>query len=278
MKFRTMIGCLFLTVTLALSSAQTAVTYTTLDFPGSDFTSANGINSSGQIVGDYNISGIHGFLLSDGVYTTIDFPGTGTSTWCEGINDAGEIVGWYIAPGNSQPQGFLMQGDVFTTLNFPGATYTEAWGVNNAGQIVGEYSTGVGVHAFLYQSGTYTDVTVTGASYTQLRGINNFGDMVGRFASSFDQGLLIRNGTYIVLNAPGAMATNANGLNDLGRIVGYEQFPTATIGFEYYRGSYQKIAIPGDTNFQALGINNNLDIVGQYTDSQNVTHGFLRTP
>ena len=37
----------------------------------------------------------HGFLLDvDGTYTTLDVPGS-TDTFASGINDGGEIVGYY---------------------------------------------------------------------------------------------------------------------------------------------------------------------------------------
>ena len=41
---------------------------------GSTYTFANGINDSGQIVGEYYDAGgtQHGFLLDNGIYTTLD--------------------------------------------------------------------------------------------------------------------------------------------------------------------------------------------------------------
>jgi uncharacterized membrane protein len=55
----------------------------------------NGINASGQIVGSYwDGSTNHGFLLDQGIYTTIDVPGA-YSTSAYGINDSGQIVGSY---------------------------------------------------------------------------------------------------------------------------------------------------------------------------------------
>jgi hypothetical protein len=42
----------------------------------------------------------HGFLLSYGVYTTIDVPGA-VDTFAEGINNLGQIAGYYVdASGN----------------------------------------------------------------------------------------------------------------------------------------------------------------------------------
>jgi hypothetical protein len=37
----------------------------------------------------------------------------------------------------------------FTTLDVPGSTFTEAWGINDSGQIVGSYEEIGGWHGFL---------------------------------------------------------------------------------------------------------------------------------
>jgi probable HAF family extracellular repeat protein len=59
-------------------------------------TAATDINDRGQIVGYYGDStGIHGFLYSEGVYTTIDDPSATSNTTPTGINDRGQIVGFY---------------------------------------------------------------------------------------------------------------------------------------------------------------------------------------
>jgi ribosomal protein L6P/L9E len=59
----------------------------------------------GQIVGSYdNSAGTHGFLLSNGVYTTIDGP-SANYTVLYGINDSEQIVGQY--QNSSGEHGFL---------------------------------------------------------------------------------------------------------------------------------------------------------------------------
>jgi uncharacterized membrane protein len=278
-----LVSCLFLTIAFTLTPAQ-AATLTTVDFPGSDFTAATGINSSGQIVGFYGMgfSPTQGFLLSGGVFTTISFPKSNVSTWCQGINNNGDMVGFYIDPtGDGQPHGFVMQGGVFTQLDYPGAMSTQAYGINNAGQIVGEYQpVGPGTNGFLYDSGTYTSISVTGAVNTQMRGIDNVGDMVGRYLDSAGSlhGLLISHGVQHFLNAPGAASTYANGVNDRKRIVGYEDVTGKTFGFSYFKGAYTNIFNPISRDIKALSINNSLAIVGMYTDRGMITHGFLQTP
>src|SRR5437660_10187543 len=81
-------------------------TYTTLDDPSANNnTQAFGINASGQIVGQYIDASnhTHGFLYSNGTYTTLDDPSASATslTVAFGINDLSQIVGGYTnAHGN----------------------------------------------------------------------------------------------------------------------------------------------------------------------------------
>jgi probable HAF family extracellular repeat protein len=86
---------------LAIPS-QGVFSFTTLDGPlgaGNVGTFATGINNAGQITGFYDGPGptrpTHGFLYSNGVYTTLDDPLATNGTAASGINDAGQIVGTY---------------------------------------------------------------------------------------------------------------------------------------------------------------------------------------
>src|SRR5262249_57963700 len=143
-------------------------TYTTLDDPSAtNGTVANGINDSGQIVGDYvgnsPITLTHGSLYdpSSGTYTTLDDPlashNPGGGTIANGINGTGEIVGSYATGGGMivfTAQGFLLSGGTYTTIDDPLATNgTIANGINASGQIVGFYSNATG-HGFLLSGGT----------------------------------------------------------------------------------------------------------------------------
>jgi probable HAF family extracellular repeat protein len=64
-------------------------------------------------------------------YTTLDVPGSAV-TQANGINDAGQIVGYYDAGGTSH--GFLLSGGVYTILDVPGAALTNAFGINASGR------------------------------------------------------------------------------------------------------------------------------------------------
>ncbi len=86
-------------------------TFTTLDAVGATstslpyFTSPQGINTSGQVVGQYLSSAeFHGFLYSNGVFTTLDVPGA-QYTYPRSINDNGQVTGSYYDGSNTH--GFI---------------------------------------------------------------------------------------------------------------------------------------------------------------------------
>lgn len=78
--------------------------YTYSNFPGGSYTSFNGINAGGQIVGSDCDVGNQGFVYSGGMYTILNFPpppGENTDRTCAfGINDYGAVVGF----ADTQPQ------------------------------------------------------------------------------------------------------------------------------------------------------------------------------
>ena len=119
--------------------ASAGLFFTIEQFPGATFTSPQGINSVGQIVGTYgDNTGIHGFLYDRGNFISIDF-GRYQQTSLTDINDHGQMVGQYLADDMSQ--SFLLDNGRFTTINvpFPDVLFTQVFGINNRGQIVGRY-------------------------------------------------------------------------------------------------------------------------------------------
>jgi uncharacterized membrane protein len=92
--------------------------FTTISFPGGQYTVAYSINSNGAIVGYYtdSVGAGHGFLQSNGVFSSFDFPDAYT-TFAYGINDAGAIAGAY--DDLTVVHGFIFSGGVFTTVDVP---------------------------------------------------------------------------------------------------------------------------------------------------------------
>lgn len=160
--------------------------FSTFDPVGATTSNANGINDSGQIVGVYTDAGgtDHGFLLSGGTFTPIDVPGA-QATSANDINNAGLIVGFFTdAMDNTRGYQRNLDGS-FTFIDAPGATATFLeGGINNAGDIVGDFDSPTGTHAFLLSGGMFTILDAPGASSTFAIGINDLDEIVGAFDPS----------------------------------------------------------------------------------------------
>ena len=107
----------------------------------STVTAPYGVNDSGEISGftiNYTPNGsTYTEFLYDGAFTPINFPGA-TETIVQGINNSGEVVGWYTSGG--QTHGFTYHNGTYLSVDYPGASVTELFGINNNGEIVGTYT------------------------------------------------------------------------------------------------------------------------------------------
>lgn len=171
--------------------------FTKIDPPGAAFTNALGISSRGHIVGRYcttvavpctpESGNMHGFLLAEGEFATIDFPGAiRTTAWK--INAQGEIVGGY--KGDGENHVFLLTEGGFSAVGLPPGTAIplENGGINPRGDIVGTYcdtapciGTSTDFHGFLLRRGEFTSVDFPGAVATAVFAINPQGDIVGLY-------------------------------------------------------------------------------------------------
>ncbi len=144
-------SCLVLALLVADLVSGASYTYAVLDFQGSDAnsTSPNGINDSRTVVGTYSITQqcVHTFCAT--------------------------------------PYGFSWNNGTFTTFSVPGSNGTVATGINNSGQIVGNYTTVALTpqksNGFIDNGGTFTTLNVAGAVLTQPEDINSSGQVVGYF-------------------------------------------------------------------------------------------------
>ncbi|MBI3476952.1 MAG: hypothetical protein HY010_14565 [Acidobacteria bacterium] len=130
--------------------------FTEVTFPGAGDTGVTAINARGDFVGAWDRgpnTTTSGFFSSKGKFASFDapFPDV-TLTQPQGMNERGHIVGaGYV---NGIPHGFLKIGTYFMEIAYPGAAYTSAWGIDSAGQMVGNWLDSAGtVHGWLAQLG-----------------------------------------------------------------------------------------------------------------------------
>lgn len=189
-------------------------------------------------------------------------------------------------------QGVSAATYTISNINVPGALITNAMGINNAGDIVGNYHDAADVvHGFVYSNGTFTTLDYPNPTYTytDLYDINNNGDVVGTYATSYSPNgygttvsFVYSDGIFTALpDAPGSMAgtTAALGINDDGTIVGRYMDPCFCTfhAFKYEAGAFTNIDAPGWGLTVANGINNQGQIAGAVAPTAGVgqAHGFV---
>ncbi len=230
--------------------------------------------------------------MSDFTFATVDVPGAQGGTSVQGINDLGQLAGWYILANpagtigaDPYPQAFVSTNGTITTIGPNGLPYGQnsyATGINNVGQVVGHsghYEDTA--RGFLYQGGTFTEIDAPGNNaFTQASGINDFGQVVGSylpFSAGTGAGFLwTSKGTFQTITYPDAATTTASGINDWGQIVGnyVTSASSNSHGFLDVNGQFQTIDAPGAVSTTAEGINNLGEIVGTFYDGQHY-HGFV---
>src|SRR5580704_9149632 len=221
---------------LSAAYGQTSYTYTVFGFPGAGVqgTVATGINDQNAVVGYYYDANVymHGFLWANGAMNTVDFPVASLQTSLFGINNAGSLVGHiFYNNGRSILQSFVWTEGKYAVIDYPGSTYTLAGGINNYGTVAGSYepSGSLNSHGFLWYEGQFGTISAPGNPNPAVMGINDLGDLVG----SYEVG----------------------------------PFPNQTsVGFVYFKKSNTlvRLAYPGASDTQALGINNLEQVVGYY--------------
>ena len=185
----------------------------------------------------------------------------------------------------------------FTTIAYPGALRTDVYGINDLGDIVGEYKDNTTIGGFLYNNGIFTKIPGTvksinnlgqmvggdgdgfiydGEKYTQiycenceilrLTAINDYGKIVGRSSTG---GFL-----YDGENCTHIKGSNPRDINNHGQIVGENG---TQFGFLEYGNTFVSMEYPGGVlRTEAAGINDDGLIVGYYSsDNLNIRHGFL---
>ncbi len=224
-----------------------------------------------------------------------------------GINDEGLIAGYFGSGVAGHPnKGYLLappwqQQSDYTNQNFPGSAQTQVTGLNDKGVTVGFWSSMNNANqvndnfGFWQRNGVFHTVQFpTGDNANppvdQLLGINNHDVAVGFYVNGqgSDRGFTydIKHKKFARVQVPGAPggtaapSLTAAAINNHGDVAGFWVNPasTKTDAFLLRNGNFTDIAFPGAASTQALGLNDSDEVVGTYTDQQNLMHGFTWTP
>jgi probable HAF family extracellular repeat protein len=167
----------------------------------------------------------------------------------------------------------------FGMVDFPGQSATNVYGVNDKGEIVGEYGPTL-ANGFYLKGTKFTEIAYPGAVWTAAEAVNDAGVIVGAASTSPQDesvafGFVLDGKTYTAINYPGAAFTSALGINKLGDVIGWETSPNSPEGFLLSKGTFTNISYPGAIGTIPYSINDAGEIVGMYGNSDGTLHGFL---
>ena len=234
------------------------------------------MNDQGEIAGTLVISS----LMNQGIYWDAQnnpfkldgLPGVlGSQVVVHGINASGQIVG-RAQEGSPNFAGHAVvwnKAAFETDLGFmDGGSYSEGYGINDAGDVVGAAGTANGtLHAFLWQNGQFTDLATWGgrmSSPSIAYAINNNGVIVGKRANVATRWA---NGAFQALPMPAGISayTAAVDVNDAGDIIatGSKGYPIE-VGVLWRNGEPIDLGtLPGGNISRAARINEAGEIVGE---------------
>ncbi len=217
-----------------------------------------------------------------------------------GINNEGTIAGYFGsgAAGHAN-KGYTLtppygQGN-YHNENFLGSVQTQVTGLNNKDLTVGFWADSNNVNmvnnnfGFVEHDGVFTDVVdpagagkaAGGMTVEQLLGVNDKNKAVGFWtdANGNNHGFTYDVGSksFSEVNIGGFASTTTTAINNAGHIAGFVVGAQGNdVSFIKEGNAIDWLTGPkGSVSVQALGINNEDQVVGSYTDAAGATHGFL---
>ena len=188
----------------------------------------------------FTITATFAAIASAQSYTTVDFPAAIATTLDGGPNPAGTNIGSYTDK-SGVTHGFVLMKGVFTSFDPPGSVATTPNWISPQGVIVGQYIDSSNVsHGFVLNAGRYTTVDFPGAAGTVLTSLSPNGEMSGF-----------------------SCAVASCGVGPFHSFV------------ESTEGAFKGFDPPGAISSLAVTVIPSGAVVGSFTDSAGVGHGYL---
>jgi hypothetical protein len=224
-------------------------------------------------------------------FTTLGDPKDPTFNQLLGINDFGEIAGYFGSgsPATTHPnKGFTVapySGNLFTNENFTDSQQTQVTAINDWGNTVGFYALPSGAnYGFLDEDGVVSSVTnpltTSKPPVNQLLGFNNNGEAAGFYndakgnAHAYTWDRVTR--VFTALNVPGATSATATAINDHGTVGGFFTEANGNIASFIKQGAtWKTFEVPGSNTTELFGLNDQGTAVGMYVGPHKQTFGFI---
>jgi len=225
---------------------------------------AYGINDAGTVVGDTYIGGQSHATIWSGSSASPRV--LGANSYAMAVNVAGEVAG----ASNGQAM-VVVDGQVQSLGTLAGVNWSAAYGINNAGEVVGEGELANGTfRGVVWGSGGGAVLVGTfGGGSSDATGVNDSGEVVGfaSLASGYQNAFLMTGGAMTDLGTLGE-SSYAYGVNDSGENVGYSYLDNgAQHAFLYDDGTMLDLnsLLPANSGWvleEAFGINSAGQITG----------------
>ena len=201
---------------------------------GGEESAALDLNERGQVVGWAETADgqSHAFLWESSEKIDLGTFG-GERSSAHAVNETGQVVGWAeLEDGTTRP--FLWQEQTesdddaepqpqMMDLGTLGGAGGGAWGINDAGQVVGWAETEIGEqHAFVWQDGMMTDLGTLGGPQSAASSVNEAGHVAGiaQDADGLWHTVVWRDGAVLDLGEAGGRWVGAQAINANGAVVG----------------------------------------------------------
>ncbi|HEY0230467.1 MAG TPA: hypothetical protein VGC55_04365 [Dokdonella sp.] len=172
----------------------------------------------------------------------------------------------------------------YQTLDYPGASSTIIWGLNDFGELAGQYSmNGLPSHAMAYRNGRFESLDPDGLfddRTSAAGGPTEFGMLFGAYTdpSQRQHGFLLHGSQVETVDFPGHLNANVDGVSPFGAIAGvYWDADGVFHGMLRRYGHDTPIDVAGARDTYPLGINADGEIVGYWDNDPAEVRGFRRS-